>query len=131
MLHPNFKYFGELFSQWIPMNNFSEISTNISFLSRGIEEIASISLYVDSEIPSMAGIISLEPSTINSLVCSSHGTCVSKYSCSCSSGYTGSQCEIVICYSISQGDPLICSSKGSCINVDICLCRYGYTGNQF
>jgi hypothetical protein len=65
MLHPNFKYFGELFSQWIPMNNFSEISTNISFLSRGIEEIASISLYVDSEIPSMAGIISLEPSTIN------------------------------------------------------------------
>jgi hypothetical protein len=51
--------------------------------------------------------------------------------CTCLTGYTGTQCNIPICYSILATQSSVCSNgNGTCTNHDICTCNTNYSGNQ-
>ena len=56
--------------------------------------------------------------------------CVSPNNCSCSPGWTYSQCEIPICYDIPANEANVCNGGGSCLSVDNCTCNNGYNGSQ-
>jgi hypothetical protein len=63
-----------------------------------------------------------------SSICSGHGQCVSPNNCSCDSGYTGYECQLISCYGINQTSPNVCSGHGQCISPNNCSCDSGYTG---
>ncbi|KAG2387556.1 hypothetical protein C9374_001150 [Naegleria lovaniensis] len=66
-------------------------------------------------------------------VCSGHGVCVSLDSCSCTGGYTGSNCATapaITCFGIAQGNASVCSGHGNCVANNQCSCTGGYTGSN-
>jgi len=71
-------------------------------------------------------------------VCSGHGKCslnptLDTSSCSCvdSSKWTGSNCEIPVCFSVSQTDTSkVCSGNGYCFQPDNCRCNKGSYGDN-
>ncbi len=65
-------------------------------------------------------------------VCSGHGRCVGDDQCSCTGGYSGTQCTTPppTCYSIVSTDPQVCGGHGVCQAKDTCVCNQGYIGAQ-
>lgn len=60
-----------------------------------------------------------------------NGTCVSPNNCSCTFGFTGSQCEVVQCFGVDANNVSVCSNgNGICIRPNICSCSAGYSGIQ-
>ncbi|EFC39035.1 predicted protein [Naegleria gruberi] len=59
--------------------------------------------------------------------CSSQGNCTGANLCNCTSQYTGSRCDIPVCYSLSALDPNVCSNNGSCVAPDTCQCLSGFS----
>src|SRR5690606_24228355 len=54
-----------------------------------------------------------------------NGTCIDSNTCKCKPGYTGAECETIICY--GQPDTIACNyPNGDCVAPDKCLCA-GYT----
>src|SRR5690606_24605262 len=45
-------------------------------------------------------------------------------------GYTGLECELVICFGKLSNDSSVCSSKGTCSQPNQCTCETGYTGEE-
>jgi hypothetical protein len=73
-----------------------------------------------------------KPST-DPTVCSGNGNCTFIDTCTCKSGFTGSQCEtapIFTCFGKQSNDPKVCSGNGTCVATNICNCINGHTGNQ-
>ncbi|EFC43684.1 predicted protein, partial [Naegleria gruberi] len=65
-----------------------------------------------------------------SSVCSGKGKCSSQDNCDCSKGYTGSKCELPICYDKDSSHSLVCSGRGQCVGVNTCKCNNGFTGPE-
>eukprot|EP00818_Percolomonas_sp_WS_P004969 CAMPEP_0117450992 /NCGR_PEP_ID=MMETSP0759-20121206/8768_1 /TAXON_ID=63605 /ORGANISM="Percolomonas cosmopolitus, Strain WS" /LENGTH=750 /DNA_ID=CAMNT_0005243559 /DNA_START=210 /DNA_END=2463 /DNA_ORIENTATION=- len=61
-------------------------------------------------------------------VCFGNGVCTDKDTCSCNTGYTGSECEFPLCFGIPSNDSAVCSSKGTCTAPKTCDCLSGYGG---
>jgi alpha-tubulin suppressor-like RCC1 family protein len=81
----------------------------------------SIVLYSDNL--TCYGILPDEPS-----VCGFNGNCVAQDTCSCDSGYTGTECNIYTCFGLNSTDSQVCSGEGTCIATDICVCYTGISG---
>jgi len=77
-------------------------------------------------------------------VCSSHGACLIPDQCSCSTPYSGANCDHIacptgyggalcdqhICFGVAESDSIVCSGRGSCTNVDTCECDDGVFGTN-
>ncbi|KAL0488078.1 E3 ubiquitin-protein ligase HERC, partial [Acrasis kona] len=66
----------------------------------------------------------------NSVCNNKNGTCVGYNSCVCNANYTGSQCEIPICYGIQANKASVCSGNGTCVAANKCVCTSNYAGSQ-
>ena len=65
----------------------------------------------------------------DSRVCSGHGKCLDTNVCSCQDGYTGTECQVPLCYGIpSTLTSSVCSGKGTCKGQDTCECQSGFSG---
>lgn len=60
--------------------------------------------------------------------CGGKGGCFSN-NCSCSIGYTGSFCDIAICYGVNASSSAVCNGNGTCTLPDLCTCSANYSGN--
>lgn len=69
-------------------------------------------------------------STDTGSVCSAKGDCTAENTCTCSSGYTGSTCNLKVCYTIPENQPNVCSGHGSCTEPNSCSCNTGYDGSE-
>ena len=63
-------------------------------------------------------------------ICSGRGKCVNKDLCSCDEGFTGDECEYIICFGKNSSDPQVCSGFGTCISPNNCSCETGFTGSE-
>ncbi len=67
----------------------------------------------------------------SSMACSSQGTCNDNNVCSCYPNYTGSNCEIPVCFGMLATDAAVCNFlNGTCIAADTCNCTTLYSGAQ-
>eukprot|EP00818_Percolomonas_sp_WS_P008921 CAMPEP_0117452226 /NCGR_PEP_ID=MMETSP0759-20121206/9488_1 /TAXON_ID=63605 /ORGANISM="Percolomonas cosmopolitus, Strain WS" /LENGTH=1100 /DNA_ID=CAMNT_0005244999 /DNA_START=380 /DNA_END=3679 /DNA_ORIENTATION=- len=67
----------------------------------------------------------------NNTVCSGRGSCSGHDLCVCNTGYTGSECELNVCFTFNSSDTVnVCSGRGSCISPDFCVCTTGYDGSN-
>jgi hypothetical protein len=66
----------------------------------------------------------------NPLVCSSHGICVSKDTCSCLKNYRGLSCNVTSCFGIDSNDASVCSGHGNCDDFDKCKCEFSFSGTD-
>jgi alpha-tubulin suppressor-like RCC1 family protein len=63
-------------------------------------------------------------------VCDYHGTCTGIDTCSCSSTYSGTNCNVFTCNGVLSTDPTVCASHGVCMSTDNCVCNTGVTGSN-
>ncbi|EFC45733.1 predicted protein [Naegleria gruberi] len=61
-------------------------------------------------------------------VCNGHGNCTDYDTCSCNDGWTGANCNIPVCFGVSEGES--CSQHGSCISNNTCQCNNGWFGSN-
>jgi hypothetical protein len=61
-------------------------------------------------------------------VCSGHGTCFARNSCTCSLYWFGDKCEITTCGGEISTNPETCGKHGTCVAPDTCTCVIGFVG---
>ncbi|EFC35246.1 predicted protein, partial [Naegleria gruberi] len=58
------------------------------------------------------------------------GNCSLPNTCSCSNGYTGTECQITACFGKSSASSNVCSGKGACLSSNNCTCNAGYFDSE-
>lgn len=65
--------------------------------------------------------------SVDSGVCSNHGTCINPDSCSCTTGWIGDECQYYTCNGIAYNSGSVCNNgRGTCSAVDTCNCVTGW-----
>ncbi|EFC46040.1 predicted protein [Naegleria gruberi] len=76
----------------------------------------------------------------NESVCSGNGKCIESSVCVCSGfwtgancdtcpeKYSGSACDVPVCYGVSANDSMVCSGHGSCVAPSQCFCEGRWAG---
>ncbi|EFC43502.1 predicted protein [Naegleria gruberi] len=119
-----------------------------SFIGFDIKEGHKISLngYIDDiQIGSNLGLSSVEVANLlrenkghfcagiyltSPQVCNSNGKCYGNNVCECNRNFTGSNCDIPVCFGISADCSQVCSGNGHCEKPGFCACKVGYAGEQ-
>eukprot|EP01080_Neovahlkampfia_damariscottae_P009833 gene9833-2155_t len=61
--------------------------------------------------------------------CDENGDCIAPDKCQCDIGrYTGNNCNLFACNSLSPLNPMVCSSNGKCVESNQYVCNKGYVG---
>jgi hypothetical protein len=123
---------------WSTAQNGSSSYTVLSHMAltgSGINEMAYVTEYApvsngylfNTARPNICyGISSLNFSS----VCSGKGSCMADNECHCISNYTGSICNIPICFGILANDSSVCSGRGDCLLANNCTCDNAYYGEE-
>eukprot|EP01080_Neovahlkampfia_damariscottae_P000518 gene518-8031_t len=66
----------------------------------------------------------------NEAVCSGNGLCTATDTCSCASGYSGTECASYSCFGVLSTVSSVCSGFGTCSSPNLCSCMDGRDGTN-